>query len=71
MSLYKDIKEFIENSDEPIDRIVVPGDEWDEIKEKAETVDNGGFDIETTINGVTIVWSNRKSEAIAQVPINE
>jgi len=52
-------------------RVVVPADDWDEVKRQATTHDNGGFDIETVVSGVKVVWSNTISQPKAEIKLND
>jgi len=71
MSAYETIESFVEQTDEDIYRVVVPADDWDEVKRQATTHDNGGFDIETVVSGVKVVWSNTISQPKAEIKLND
>lgn len=70
-SCYEAVKSFIEDTDgENIDirRVIVPSEDWASVKEKAKRTEEGLP--KTTIDGVTIVWSNKRTKPVAEVNID-
>jgi hypothetical protein len=72
-SVPEQIEEFVEQTDEDIDHIVVPAEDWDAVNEyENTTVEGEGMKKDTLIGGVPIRWSNRaQSETEAVIPITE
>lgn len=70
---YDAVKSFIEtareNGIEP-DRVVVPAEDWPAVKEQAEQPDTDGI-TETRISGVMIVWSQTRTQPVAEVTIDD
>lgn len=69
---YEAIASFIEEYHESgidINRVVVPADDWESVKERAERTKENGVPT-SKINGVTIVWSGKITTPKAEVKID-
>lgn len=71
-SIGEQIAEFVRNCDQNIDRFVVEGEDYDEVKEYAERVGGDGFSGNWVIEGVPVYWKGDPHSGIeARIKVSD